>query len=131
MLGPILISTSAASAMITAATRSITKSRPLKSPDKTVQTLVNRLEVIKPDLVPKCLTDGVDLIVVSTVREREELCLKLREPWRLLGKQYLTALELSRLDGHAGDFVALRLNRNGREVSILELLNERGPDTRI
>ena len=71
----------------------------------------------------ECLTDAVDLIVVSPVGEREDLCFELREPWRLLRKQYLTAFELSRLDGHAGEFVALRLDRNNREVNLLELLD--------
>ena len=69
------------------------------------QTLVNRLEVIKTNLVSEGLTDAVDLIVVSTVREREELCLKLREPRRVLREQYLATFELSRLDRHAGEFV--------------------------
>src|SRR5437016_8850808 len=117
--------------MKTAAARSVTKSPPTEIPDKMFQTLVNRLQVIKPDLVSEGLADAVDLIVVSTVREREELCLKLCEPRRVLREQYLTTFELSRLDGHAGDFVALRLDRNSREVSLLEFLDKRGSHPRV
>src|SRR5947209_17654742 len=111
--------------MITAAARSITKSRPRESPDKTFETLVNRLEVIKPNLVSEGLTDAVDLIVVSTVREREELCLKLREPQRVLREQYLATFALSRLDRHAGELVALRLDWNSRVMRLLQHMDER------
>jgi hypothetical protein len=131
MLGPSEINISRFGNDNRCAARSLTKSRPPKSPDKTFQTLVSRLEVIKPDLVSESLTDAVDLIVVSTLREREELCLKLREPKRVLREQYLTAFELSRLDRHAGDFVALRLDRNSREVSFFELLDESGAHSGI
>ena len=81
--------------------------------------------------VGQCLADGVDLIVVAGVWKRKQLGFKIGQPWRLVGEKHLSALELARLDGHAGALVLLWLDRNGRQPSLLQFGDERRANTRV
>jgi hypothetical protein len=82
-------------------------------------------------LVPEGLADAVNLIIVTPVREAEELVLKIPEPGRLVRKQHQPRFEFRGFDGHSNHLALFWLDGNGRQPRALQFRNESRVDAGI
>ena len=70
------------------------------------------------------LGKGVDLIVMSAFRKRQNFFLEVVEPRRRHGEMDSASLDWGGLGGHAHDLVALRVNADGVDILARKILNQ-------
>ena len=72
------------------------------------------------------LSDTVDLVVKSGLREAQELIHKVREPGSVLAQEYLASLEHWRNDRQPDNLVLSRQDSyRGDTVALFQILNKR------
>ncbi len=73
------------------------------------------------------LRQAVDLVVVATMGELQDLGLEVLEPGGALRQENVPGLDLGRLGGHAGHLVAFGLNGDRADLAVvLQVLDQVG-----
>src|SRR6516164_9820508 len=72
----------------------------------------------------QCLSDRIDLVIMQTMRKRQDLGPQIVEPWRMPWQEHPAGFDLGRLGSHADDLVGHRPYRNSPNAVFFKVLNE-------
>jgi hypothetical protein len=81
--------------------------------------------------IRQCLRNRIDLVVVTSRGESQNLGHEIRKPWRARWQQDAARLELGRLDTQAVGLVASRRDRDGAMSATAQISDQSGSNTGI